>query len=382
MQLLISRKGNGSIYSDLDLSERDLNGVELIKANLNGADLTGSNLQNADLTLANLTNVKAGNTDFSDTTLTGACIQNWTINSETKFDGLVCEHIFLTPDRDPQNRRPLSGSFEPGDFELLVEKFTDTLDFILRRGTDPAAFKQALSQLQRDNPTAAIEAMVNLDADRVLVQATVPEGADKVKLYESFQVTIQLQAQKIGYLEATVDDKTRMIDLLINKPAPPIQLLQANHPTGPLMPDNRTQTQVGGDNISVGDNNQGVVGKDLQGVAGRDISGTLTLSLAALSATDDPKAKALAELITQLKTAIEAPDSELEARHKTRALEYLDNLTKLAQTKPENHLKTAKENLDDLADIAEKGSKLATFAAKYLPPFTAGVAGLRLWFGI
>jgi uncharacterized protein YjbI with pentapeptide repeats len=385
MQLLISRQGRSSTYLDLDLSNQDLVGVQLIKANLNGTDLTRSNLQNADLTFANLTNLKAGGTNFSHATLTGACIRNWAINNNTKFNGLICDYIYISPDLEDQDRRPLSGSFEPGDFELLVDRFADTLDFILRRGTDPVVFKQALRQFQQNNPTARIKAMVDLDADRVLVQATVPEGADKVKMYESFQVTIQLQAQKIGYLEATVDDKTRTIDLLINKPAPPaptIQILQATHTTGDLMSDKSTQTQAGGDIISAGDGNQGVVGKNQQGVAGRDISGTLNLNLAALGETADPKAKELVDLITQVRDAIDAADSELDDRHKIRALEYLDNLTKLAKDKPEKLLKTAKDNLDDLADIADKGSKIATFAEKYLPTFTAAIVGLRLWFGI
>ena len=154
MQILVSRKGTNGIYSDLDLSDRHLVGVELIKANLSGADLTRSNLQHADLTFANLTNVKAGGTDFRYATFTGACIQNWTVNSDTRFDDLICDYIYLTPDQDRQNRRPLSGSFEPGDFEKLVDKFADTLDFILRRGTDPIAFSQALN-LSKTTPKLA-----------------------------------------------------------------------------------------------------------------------------------------------------------------------------------------------------------------------------------
>ena len=187
MQILVSRKGTNGIYSDLDLSDRHLAGVELIKANLSGADLTRSNLQHADLTFANLTNVKAGGTDLRYATLTGVCIQNWTVNSDTRFDDLICDYIYLTPDQDRQNRRPLSGSFEPGDFEKLVDKFADTLDFILRRGTDPIAFSQALNQFKQDNPEARIKALVELDRDRLLVQATLPEGFDKVKPYETFQ---------------------------------------------------------------------------------------------------------------------------------------------------------------------------------------------------
>ena len=65
--------------------------------------------------------------------------------------------------------------------------------------------------------------------------------------------------------------------------------------------------------------------------------------------------------------------------YKERALEYL---AKLAQEQPENRLKQAKENRDDLADIADKGSKVATFTEKYPPTFVGAIGALKLWFGI
>ena len=384
MQLLISRKGANGIYQDLDLSDRNLFAIDLMKANLTGSDLTNSNLQNTDLRFTNLSNAKAGGTDFSHAKLTGACIQNWTINPDTRFEGIECEHIYLTPDHSPENRRPLSGTFEPGDFQILVDKFADTLDFILRRGTDPIAFRQALSQFQRDNPEARIKAMVDLDPDRVLVQATVPDTTDKVKAYEQFQknqATLQAANEEIRYLKGRLEEKDNsqtMMERLFIVLKPDIKVIQASTTTGDLMPQN----QASGDIISVGANNSGVIGKDLKGVAGRDISGNLTITLAALAATEDPKEKELATLLEQVKKTIEAPDCELDDRYKDRALEYLDSLAKLAEEQPENRLKQAKNNLDDLADIADKGSKIATFAERYLPTFVSAIGALKLWFGI
>ncbi len=384
---LISSKSctspTNGIYSDLDISDRHLAGVDLIKANLSSADLTRSNLQHADLTFANLTNVKAGGTNFRHANLTGACIQNWTVNSDTQFDELICDYIYLTPDQDRQNRRPLSGSFEPGDFEKLVDKFADTLDFILRRGTDPIAFTQALNQFKQDNPEARIKAIVELDRDRVLVQATVPEGFDKVKIYAAFQDTqtkLQAANEKIRYLEGKTEankENQEFFGQLFGSFKPDIKLIQANQ-----MTDESSKTQAGGDIISAGSNNSGVVGKDLTGVAGRDISGTLNLNLAALSESKDPKDKELVDLITQLRTAIEAPDCDLDDRFKQRALGYLNKLTSLAKDKPQDLLKSAKDNLDDLADIADKGSKVTNFAKEYLPTFTAAIVALRLWFNV
>jgi uncharacterized protein YjbI with pentapeptide repeats len=83
---------------------------------------TGTNFEGADLKKANFSSANLSNTNFRHATLTGACIQNWTINPRTQFDRLICEHIFLTPDRHPQNRRPLSGSFAAGDFAKFVDR--------------------------------------------------------------------------------------------------------------------------------------------------------------------------------------------------------------------------------------------------------------------
>jgi uncharacterized protein YjbI with pentapeptide repeats len=152
MTLLIHRQGNGGSYEDKDFSDLHMAEIDLSKAVLNNSNLSRANLQHADLQDASLVNVQASGTDFRHAKLTGVCIEKWSVNTDTQFDGVICDHIFLTPDRDPQSRRPLSGSFEPGDFQLLLDNFADTLDFILRRGTDPIAFKQALNQFKRDNP--------------------------------------------------------------------------------------------------------------------------------------------------------------------------------------------------------------------------------------
>jgi uncharacterized protein YjbI with pentapeptide repeats len=389
MQLLISRSGTNAMYVERDLSDCHLAEIDLVKANLQGSDLTRSNLQHADLTFANLTNVKAGGTDFRHANLTGSCIQNWTINGETQFNNLICDFIYLTPDHDSQNRRPLSGSFEPGDFEKLVGKFADTIDFILRQGTDPIVFRQALNQVIQDNPNVNLKSIERLGSDDVLIQATASDGADKVKLYDNFldnQAKLQSAQQEIYHLNTRVGDRDKTIGmmerLLLAAQERPhtTNIVQQAKTIGDLMPNKSNQYKSGGDiNIAQG---KSAINTGTGVAAGGDISGTLNLNLAALKETEDPKAKELVELISQLRQAIEAPDSDLDDRFKQRALSYLDNLTKLAKEQPEDRLKQAKENIEDLTDIAEKGSKLAKFAKDYFPTVTAAITGIRLWFGV
>jgi uncharacterized protein YjbI with pentapeptide repeats len=400
MELLLHRKGNGGSYDGKNFNDQHMAGIDLSKAVLNNSNLSRANLQHADLQNASLVNVQANGTDFRHARLSGACIQKWSINADTRFDEVICDHIFLTPDRDPQSRRPLSGSFEKGDFELLLDKFAKTLDFILRRGTDPIAFKQALAQFKRDNPEAQIKAMLELDVDRVLVQATVPEGSDTVKIHADFHKTLQLKEQEILRLTGTIvdlqtisqlneqeirhltgtiadrDQTISMMERLFNASQRSIQVLQANHPTGDLMPNNSTnpQIQAGGDAFYVGGDNSGVVGKDQTGVAGGDISGTLTLDQ--LKQSPDPKAQTLGDHLKTLKTAIEAKDAGLSDDRKTKALNLITQLTNLATTQDKsapNFLEQASDTIEDLDNIVKKGSGLAEFAEKNLPTIMAGI---------
>ena len=167
-----------------------------------------------------------------------------------------------------------------------------------------------------------------------------------------------------------------MMERMFYKPQASPQFLL--NPTGEFV--NNPQYQAGGDvNVAQG---KSAIATGTSVAAAGNISGTLNLNLNTLRETEDPKNKELADLIDQLKQAIEAPDSELDDRHKKRSIDYLNTLTELAKDKPEGFLKSAKENLDDLTDIADKGSKLATFAEKHLPTFTMAIGALRLWFGI
>ncbi|MBD2311311.1 pentapeptide repeat-containing protein [Desertifilum sp. FACHB-1129] len=81
-------------------------GTSFHKANLTQADLSYSKLQNADFSLANLT---------------GACIFDWEILGDNRFLGSYCEYLYIGPAL--QNRQPLEGNFQPGEWERLVAKW-------------------------------------------------------------------------------------------------------------------------------------------------------------------------------------------------------------------------------------------------------------------
>ncbi|MDB9378998.1 pentapeptide repeat-containing protein, partial [Nodularia sphaerocarpa] len=114
-------------------------------ANLSNADLSVADLSNADLSVANLSNANLSEskviaTNFDNATLTGACIKDWSVNSETKLDKVVCEYVYLSNEYEgiSKSRRPIEGKFLPGEFASLYKKIIETTDLILRKTPESA----------------------------------------------------------------------------------------------------------------------------------------------------------------------------------------------------------------------------------------------------
>lgn len=141
--------------SQTNLQEVNLTGANLCEANLDFANLFGANLTGANLTKAklfavrlskanlsqanlggaDLFRVQALGTDLSAANLTDACIEDWNIDRDTKFDEVICDSIYLRhilkslPDyilRRYSDRRPFNpkNKFAQGDFVKLIGKGT------------------------------------------------------------------------------------------------------------------------------------------------------------------------------------------------------------------------------------------------------------------
>ena len=116
-----------------NLSEANLSGANLSKAKLFAVNLSRANLSGANLDGADLFRLQALGTDFSSANLTDACIEEWIIDCDTKFDDVVCDSIYLKhilrsiPDyilRRYCDRRPFNpkATFAQGDFVKLLSK--------------------------------------------------------------------------------------------------------------------------------------------------------------------------------------------------------------------------------------------------------------------
>ena len=112
------------------LMNADLSGSDLSEVELTEADLTKADVSSADLTNANLTKVNALLTNFEKSILTGACLENWQIDSSTNLDALVCDYFYgkqQKQQRYPQNEQQ---TFAPGEYYQFIRNNFNNLNYI------------------------------------------------------------------------------------------------------------------------------------------------------------------------------------------------------------------------------------------------------------
>ena len=158
-----------------------------IEINLSDANLSYDNLSNANLSGANLKRVQALATNFEGANLTGACIEDWNINSETNFKGLICDYIYLKENKRERRPSDPEKNFYPGELTRLVEKSVETVDFIFTDGIDWNAFLASFHQLliEYGDDELAMQAIEKKSGDAFVIRLNVPPSADKAEI-ESF----------------------------------------------------------------------------------------------------------------------------------------------------------------------------------------------------
>ncbi|MEO0535902.1 MAG: pentapeptide repeat-containing protein [Cyanobacteria bacterium P01_A01_bin.123] len=200
-----------AILNGANLRRADLSDANLINAILNGADLNGADLSSAELNMADLSGAQALGANFQGATLTGACIKDWNINSETNLEGVVCEYIYLK--RNQQERRPLTGTFKPGEFTKLYQQSRDTIDLIFREGLDWRAFAHSFKQVQVEHAGAQIEveSIENKGDGVVIVKLRSALDADQPQIHAGI---MQGYKTRIKDLEGQVERGTQTINRL------------------------------------------------------------------------------------------------------------------------------------------------------------------------
>jgi uncharacterized protein YjbI with pentapeptide repeats len=221
-QVLVNGQGQSKNFDRQDLRGVNLKGANLIDASFIGTELSHANLQEADLSRAKLVQTQLNGTDFTGATLTGAFIEDWNITTDTKFDGVRCEYVYMRlptqdnpdPHRKPDNREEVFATGEFGDF---IKPIFDTLDLYHSQGVDPRAIAISFKQLAENNPEADLR-IVGMEVrgeDKFLLRAKTAIAADKSQLSAEYFATYnQLKALAEQEVKALIAEKdSRIADL-------------------------------------------------------------------------------------------------------------------------------------------------------------------------
>ena len=190
-------------YSNLsgqDLNKFDLEGVRFSEANLSNVELIETNLCEAILYGANLKQSKLLGADLRRAVLTGACLEDWSYNSATNLEGIICDFIYLKQVK--QERRPsnINTIFKPGEFTKLFQKAQETVDLIFLNGIDWAALLTSLKQLniKYEDADIFVQGIENKGDGSFIVRVSVPSKADKgaIEAFVKHRYELQLKMQE------------------------------------------------------------------------------------------------------------------------------------------------------------------------------------------
>ena len=185
------------------VTARNLIGVDLSGANLNNANLNSVNLNGANLNNTFLIATQALRANFQGATLTGACLEDWNINSRTNLEGVICEYIYLKSNQRERRPHDPNQNFAPGEFTKLFQKALETVDLIFSDGIDWQAFLASLQKLQVESGDSelAIQAIERKSGGAFVVRVEVPPDANKAEIEKQVkrEYDIQLKAIEAKY---------------------------------------------------------------------------------------------------------------------------------------------------------------------------------------
>lgn len=211
---------------DKDFSQLNLRGAYLQNAdmrhfNLIDTDLTGADLQGADLRNSILVRTQVIGVDFTGANLTGICIEDWSVNSQTCFTNVHCDYIYRKLDQngEPTDRYPADRNFEPREFESLYQEVGNVVELIFKEGVNWRAFSFTLQKLQLEDNGLGLELKgVEKRGDLWVVKVTHNETASRHEveqrlygMYDEMKNLLAAKEQQINQLLGIVADQAEAL---------------------------------------------------------------------------------------------------------------------------------------------------------------------------
>jgi uncharacterized protein YjbI with pentapeptide repeats len=373
-ELLLTGNGGGQSYVGLDLKGVNLQSSNLEDADLKYSDLTDALFTNANLKNINLTGAIALGSDFSNSCMTGACLESLNFNSATQFHNVDCQYVYMLEkanklgDRERRPHDP-TNTFAPGDFENLYQEVPNAIELLIKNGIDRKAFQESFNKVCGQNIGVSKDSIQSIEkrGDDILVTLQVPESTDKSQVESRFHEEYRLQ---ILQLQSEVNQlhqlrSSDMKEILLNLTQRDITINNQALGNGEIMNTDSSQSiQVSG-NFNINARNSVI--------SLREVSGSVDNSIQQLSSSSSESVEII-NALNDLKQVIEK-SIDLSEDDKLEALQQVDTIAQAAQninkTDSKKMVNTAMKILKGTASMLPAAASLAESLTKCIPIISA-----------
>ncbi len=367
------------------------------------ANLQGANLQGADLREAILVKAQVLDADFSGALLTDACIQDWNINKNTRFQDVDCKRVYLKCSLHGNflEPKPDSGEFQPGEFEKWITDVRDTIDLIFQNGLNWRAFAFSLTQTAINNEGLglSVRSIENKGDGIVVAKVGVSLETNKTAIHEEmtnhyyqavdaieakYELVLQAKEGEIQRLQTFYDSQQKFIQGLITGIAETKREViikgEGNrvymmNQAGDIMESNNQNINAGR-NVDMSSGNKIIVGGDVtnSNLTLADANSQVSNSIQQLRDISTDTSGELAQILTTLQKSIN-DEPALSENQKKEALEAVETIAEEAK-KPSGErvnklCSMALNALKGIASAVTDASKLAEIFKTYLPTLTS-----------
>ncbi|MER0169933.1 MAG: hypothetical protein DU489_04880 [Nitrosomonas sp.] len=336
--LLTGGKIDSLVFSNLNFRGLSFKGLNLAGCNFYHTDLSESDFSGCDLTGADLSEAMVLGTRFSNATMTGVIIDNWSMDKHTQFDGVTCDFVFTKRNKDGRN--PPKGDFKPGEFSKLYQEIANTVDFIAHTPDELTALLRAIDHIKQQGGDIVIQSLERKN-ESVVVRTQSIGTIDKSAIYagvkEQMAEEMNLLQQEKQLLLQKVDIQAKHIDTFT--------LILSKAVEGPkIMNDHsRHYGNISAHSSAVNLGDASTVNNHIEQVADAELKAAL---------------QALQQLLA---------DSHLAAIDKQQAHQAVDELAAVSQ-KPQAERKSLARRslvfLKDLSSVAELGEQYGKLLLK------------------
>ncbi|WP_017660543.1 pentapeptide repeat-containing protein [Baaleninema simplex] len=206
-----------------DLTKASVRDADLTEASLSEANLTQTNFTGSNLSKTFLKSVRAIATVFDEAILTGACLQDWQTDGDTRLERAVCEFVFFEYDvnqhlfrrRYPRNPGQM---LEPGALAALFAPKPQVFGLSVSASMSWTALRETLETLQTTRPEDELQlsAIEQTEAGKLVLRLSVSAKSDVLEVErlfrQEYERVCQLEGSVLG--SATNGKRAALFDIV------------------------------------------------------------------------------------------------------------------------------------------------------------------------